>query len=487
MIRLHLISVLLFSLLFAGCSSGNQPSSTILEKHEVVITTLDTAHQSTLSRKQVRLLYLDQDDLPHTIHLAENQIYRIPMKTKNLEILYLDRDSKKIHYLLKAGDSLNLKLKDHWPQVEILSRSANKYESNFQRSIQQELYGGKLLPTDNYYYYWLQVNNSISPITGAVIAEELNYLKERIPGEILNENQYIDSLLEANLISREIAEYYQSKNDFELMKIRLFGPETINFGDSVLLDPISSLIKDQVTDSTWNSNLRLYQSSFIKLHHLYLFPKLGNIESLDSLLTNDFYQTTYGNHLLMNHIDRLLFECSVEEGNRMIQTASLDSTWEAYFKTYFSLESFNTDWIVSDRFYRSQSFRNVLANHSGSYVFLYQWSVPCPYHLKVMPLFIELMQEYANENIAFIPIAISPGREQWKWRDSKYFGESNHESYQVDSLDLQKIKRRFIPRFLLFGPDGNLLHGNAPRANSDEVRPFLDGYLKKEIPLEDPS
>ncbi|CAN0034691.1 unnamed protein product, partial [Chrysoparadoxa australica] len=392
------------------------------------------------------------------------------------------------YFLFNKCDSLRLGLDGNWPRIEILNRSVNKYESNFERSIQQDLYDGKPSSLENFYYYWRQVNNAISPITGEVIAEELNYLKQRVPQEISNENQYIDSLLESGRISQDIAEYYQSKNAFELKKIQLYDPDRINFEDSILIEPIISLINNPTSDSTWDSGLKLFESDFISLHHLfYLFPRMGKMESLDSLLNVDFYKTNYGKHLLYNHIDRLLFDFSVKDGNRILQNVSLDSTWTAYFKSNYSLEVFNTDWIITDRFYKAQSFNNLLTKHSGSFIFLYLWSVPCPYHLKVMPVFIRLMEEYTDENIVFIPIAISPGKEEWKWRDNKYFGASNVESYQIDSLDIQKIKRRFIPRFLLFGPDGNLLHGNAPRANSDEVRPFLDGYLKKEIPLEDPS
>lgn len=165
---------------------------------------------------------------------------------------------------------------------------------------------------------------------------------------------------------------------------------------------------------------------------------------------------------------------------KFLELFPISSSWDNHFKSKYSLERFDTDWIISDRLHRAQSFHKLLAKHKGSFMFIYLWSVPCPYHVKEMPAFIQLMEDYAHKNIDFIPIAISVGSEQWKWRENKYFGDSNHESYQIDSLSIQKIKRRFIPKFLLFDPDGNLLHGNAPRANSDEVRPFLDGYLINE-------
>ena len=106
-----------------------------------------------------------------------------------------------------------------------------------------------------------------------------------------------------------------------------------------------------------------------------------------------------------------------------------------------------------------------LKDYQGTYLYITVWAtwcVPCKGELPYLEL---LQKKYAGRNIQFLTIAIDNPQEPQKWsdflREHPYGGiHTLVDSQGKFNEDYMIIS---IPRFILIGPDGNLITSNAPR------------------------
>lgn len=116
-----------------------------------------------------------------------------------------------------------------------------------------------------------------------------------------------------------------------------------------------------------------------------------------------------------------------------------------------------------------------LADYRGSYLYITVWAtwcVPCKSELPFLNL---LQKEYEGRNIKFLTIAIDDPANQEVWHDflqkNKYAG--THTITDKSSLFCENYMLISVPRFILIGPDGNIISSNAPRP-SGQIHQLFD-------------
>ena len=92
-----------------------------------------------------------------------------------------------------------------------------------------------------------------------------------------------------------------------------------------------------------------------------------------------------------------------------------------------------------------------------------------------------LANEYQDQEITFVYLSLDRNIDHWVSAKKKYFSEERHQSYYIDSVNQVLIREVFgiksIPRYLLYDKQGKLIHNNAPRPSSIEIRRLIDQYL----------
>lgn len=106
-----------------------------------------------------------------------------------------------------------------------------------------------------------------------------------------------------------------------------------------------------------------------------------------------------------------------------------------------------------------------LSDLKGKVVYVDVWATWCRPCLMQIPALKEVEEIYKDEDVEFVSISIDNERNKGKWENMvrekelgglQLFAGSDpefHKNYQIST----------IPRFLLIGKEGELIHGNAPR------------------------
>ncbi len=114
-----------------------------------------------------------------------------------------------------------------------------------------------------------------------------------------------------------------------------------------------------------------------------------------------------------------------------------------------------------------------LENFKGKYVYIDVWATWCGPCRKELPHLEELQEKYkGNDEIVFTSISIDQDDNAWR----KMVTEQQMKGVQLladnawQSSIVRDYKINGIPRFLLIGPDGNIISVNAPRPSSERIK-----------------
>ncbi len=129
---------------------------------------------------------------------------------------------------------------------------------------------------------------------------------------------------------------------------------------------------------------------------------------------------------------------------------------------------------INDQMYDLQNFR-------GKYVYIDIWATWCGPCKKEIPYLEALQEKYKNsDKIVFTSISIDQDESAWR----KMVTEDQLKGVQLfaDNAWQSSIVRDYkiagIPRFLLIGPEGEIISANAPRPSSEKIKAKLEHLLK---------
>lgn len=126
--------------------------------------------------------------------------------------------------------------------------------------------------------------------------------------------------------------------------------------------------------------------------------------------------------------------------------------------------------------------KTTLADLRGKYVYIDVWATWCAPCKAEIPHLKELENTYHKQNIAFVSISIDLPAAYELWRKMvadeglggvQLIADNNWNSKFVTDYAIDGI-----PRFILIDPDGNIVHADAPRPSSPEIKVLLNEVLK---------
>lgn len=123
-----------------------------------------------------------------------------------------------------------------------------------------------------------------------------------------------------------------------------------------------------------------------------------------------------------------------------------------------------------------------LEDFRGKYVYIDVWATWCGPCRAEIPFLKKIEEKYHAKNIVFVSISIDKVKDKDKWRkmiDEKQMGgvqlfaDNDWNSKFVTDFSINGI-----PRFILIGPDGNVINANADRPSSDNLDKILSELVK---------
>ena len=123
-----------------------------------------------------------------------------------------------------------------------------------------------------------------------------------------------------------------------------------------------------------------------------------------------------------------------------------------------------------------------LADLKGKYVYIDIWATWCAPCRAEIPDLKKLQEKFKGKKIEFVSISIDKQKDIQKWKDlvakEKLQGVQLIADADWKSDFITAYGINSIPRFILLGPDGNVINADAPRPSEAETEELLLKYLK---------
>lgn len=116
----------------------------------------------------------------------------------------------------------------------------------------------------------------------------------------------------------------------------------------------------------------------------------------------------------------------------------------------------------------------------GKYVYVDVWATWCGPCVAEIPALKEVEKKYYGKNIEFVSISVDDKKDYDKWKkfvtDKQMIGTQLYADSSWKSQFVQDYVIEGIPRFILIGPDGNIISGDAPRPSDEALIKLFDDY-----------
>lgn len=123
-----------------------------------------------------------------------------------------------------------------------------------------------------------------------------------------------------------------------------------------------------------------------------------------------------------------------------------------------------------------------LSDFKGKVVVVDVWATWCGPCIKEIPALQKLEKEYHGKDVVFMGVSVDEEKDREKWK--KFLVDKEMKGVQLFAggwkSDIAKFYQiKSIPRFMVFGKNGEVVSTEAPRPSSSEMKLMIDKELKK--------
>ncbi len=447
---------------------------------QIVLIMKDSLIRDFLRQRKATLKYLDDASMPVTIDFSgkeDNQVLSINTEREAVELVYRDNSQSRYSYLLAKGDSVEIGLDNRKPWLKTMNKQFYAYDENLDLLRNRELHQSTYAPLQDFYFLWQANFDSPTPID---LKEEIRKARTEARESLESELAWLDSLRSDALVSGQTVAFYSAKAKFENDKLDFFAKEDGFFDQAGALDYYMSSIKDS--------------SEFLKTVYLDEFSEflLAQLTSEDSyeIIHPDALGTNtgpFGKRMLFKLLQQSLPRLSFQKANKWLGAyeTQLENMAQAdYLKAQIdNLKGARPDMDLMGIGNRLMSFEELLDQEKGKYLYIDLWAAWCIPCIKSFPALRKLHEKYNHQGIQVIHLSVDRNHKFWEevvrkheiaYRDRSFIALN-----LAESTFLQKLDVAYIPRYLIFDPNGKLIHPNAAGPDTEEIVRFFDTLLPR--------
>ncbi|MBN7818038.1 TlpA family protein disulfide reductase [Algoriphagus pacificus] len=383
------------------------------------------------------------------------------------EVVYNEKEQHVYSYIFQKGDTVLININERRPWMEVINRTTKEYDVNWEVMKNRNLLKRNQTGLEDFYFLW---NSSINSFIDVNMKGELLKAKVKANNELSREKDWIDSLVNEGLLSKSYANLFSERNRFENYKIGFFDIRNGSF-DAV------NAIQHFLSDSTFEKG-HIYVNEYAD----FLLTQLINQhqDNTDEII-DDASKSYFSQLLLYKILKWQLNKLSFAEIDRLLaeNASKLPAEWNSELrKPIEKLLIQDTDMELKGIGEKMLGFDEVLDQKIGMYVYVDLWAAWCIPCIRSFPESRSLQDEYHNKGLEVVYLSVDKNHKFWEEVIQKYDIAFPDRSYIVMNIDesayLKEINVELIPRYILFDPQGNLIHPNAPRPESKEIRVLLD-------------
>lgn len=156
---------------------------------------------------------------------------------------------------------------------------------------------------------------------------------------------------------------------------------------------------------------------------------------------------------------------------------------QAYFTESLKVRKLNGQKSPTFDFENHKGGKTKLDDFKGKYVYVDVWATWCGPCRAEIPHLKKLEEHYHDKNnVVFVSISVDKAKDHEKWKNFvvekelggvQLFADNDWNSEFVKGYQINGI-----PRFIIIGPDGNIVNADAPRPSSGDIYETFDKLLK---------
>lgn len=144
--------------------------------------------------------------------------------------------------------------------------------------------------------------------------------------------------------------------------------------------------------------------------------------------------------------------------------------------------SYEYDLVLQDRNGNTHTLSQIIDRHRGKVIYADFWASWCAPCRGEMPKSLELMKNPEMKGIIFMYISLDNGDSDWKQgiKDNNLGHIEEH--YRIvpgEKGFIKETRLTFIPRYMIFGKDGNIANPDAPRPSSPQAKAELLRFIQQ--------
>ena len=473
-----LVGTIMVFLWSCGPDSQKGSRENLEETGQIFIVLEDSLVRDFLRQRKAVLKYIDDGALPARIEFSDSSILQtqvINTEREALELVYRENGQPKYSYYIQRGDSVRLGIKEGKPWLKTANRQTTDYDNNLEVLRNRELYRSTYTKLEDFHFFW---NSNFATVTPVELEDELKKSRREAIESLNAELSWIDSLKDEKLISGKTAAFYSVKARFELKKLQFYAEEDGMFNATGAFRSFLG--------SEWDNPDDLKSVYLDEFADFVLARKTldGSSQQLTALATET--GTPFGKLMLFKYLKQTLPLLSFEEAGEWLKRYAdvLDPALTGYLKTRNDIMREQVpDMELMGLGKTFTTFQDMLFEKRGKYLYVDLWAAWCIPCIQSFPASLALQDEYGEKGIEVVYLSVDKNHKFWEEVVRKYDiaipGRSFIAMNLAESKYLESLNLEFIPRYLLFDPNGNLIHQNAPRPESEEIRLLFEKHAGK--------
>lgn len=353
-----------------------------------------------------------------------------------------------------------------------MNRQSSIYDDNLELLRNRELYQSNYTKLQDFHFLWQANFDSPTPVD---FKKELVQSRKQAIESGNQELSWLDSLRSVSLIADKTAAFYATKLRFELAKLHFFAEEDGVFDLSGALDHYLLAM----TDSS-----KYLQSVYLDEFADFLLAQIKPDDRFhpDSLGTNP---GPFGKRMLFKFLQQSLPRLASQKADQWLNTygSQLENKAQADFlkASIGNLRGTKPDMDLMGIENRRMSFEELLDQKKGNYLYVDLWEAWCIPCIKAFPALRKLHDQYKDQGIEVIHLSLDRNHKFWEEVVRKYdiaFPERSFITMNLAESDfLEQLEVASIPRYLVFDPNGKLVHPHAPGPDGEEIKVLFNELL----------